>query len=198
MARAGKIECVRCGKEFSPSTPDRTMCSQCTRHVRAGGPVVMDRSLSFNRKMQKIAEPGKRWCSGCQKYRAEKFFGSNKEGFYSRCKPCHREQVRSAGLIRNYNITAAQYDEIKEEQGGKCAICQKATGASKSLAVDHDHSCCPQAGKSCGNCIRGVLCSSCNKLLGFAGDNPEFFLRAVEYLNDPPAQRIIGKVKPNV
>ena len=82
-----------------------------------------------------------------------------------------------------------QYDQLKEAQGGVCAICQKATGVRKKLAVDHDHK---------TEHVRGLLCGPCNKLLGFARDNPEFFRRAANYLENPPAFDVIGKVKPGV
>src|SRR4029077_2130187 len=38
-------------------------------------------------------------------------------------------------------------------------------GRGALLAVDHDHNCCPGA-HSCGKCIRGILCGTCNSALG--------------------------------
>lgn len=61
-------------------------------------------------------------------------------------------------------MSIEEYDELAEKQNGKCAIC-KQTPKTKLLAVDHDHSCCP-TNKTCGNCVRGLLCSSCNTALG--------------------------------
>jgi hypothetical protein len=190
------VDCRRCGKTFSPTKPEFDMCSQCRRHVQSGGPIEKDLALMTSRAKQKSSPAGKRWCSGCERYRAVKFFGKSGSGYYSRCKPCAKSQGRASSLPRKYNITIQQYEEIKKVQGGVCAICNVATGASKSMAVDHDHSCCP-AGGSCGSCVRGVLCASCNKMLGFARDSQEFFERAIEYLRNPPASRVIGRVKPD-
>lgn len=50
-----------------------------------------------------------------------------------------------------------------QEQGGVCAICKQPPRRNK-LHVDHDHSCCPGK-RSCGRCIRGLLCASCNSKL---------------------------------
>lgn len=102
-----------------------------------------------------------------------------------------RERSRASRLERDFGITDDDYAAVKAEQGGKCAICQMATGATKALAWDHDHSCCP-APPTCGRCGRGCLCSPCNQLLGRAGDNPEFFRRAIEYLKNPPARRVLS------
>lgn len=63
-------------------------------------------------------------------------------------------------------------------QGGACAICRRATGKTRRLAVDHDH----QSGQ-----VRGLLCKPCNRLLGHARDDVEFFERAGDYLSEPPA-----------
>jgi hypothetical protein len=190
-----QIDCIRCGKKFTPrGTKHEQKCSQCRRHVRSGGPKERNSRLAHNREQQAKAPEGKRWCAGCERYRAIKFFGQYREKGvqkrYSRCKPCFREQGRASMLTKKYNITAAEYEAIKDFQGGKCAICQKATGASRSLAVDHDHSCCPSGG-SCGKCVRGTLCSTCNKLLGFARDDISMFIRAIDYLNYPPAKVVL-------
>lgn len=68
-------------------------------------------------------------------------------------------------LWNNYHITAERYLEMLETQGGVCAICQKPPGV-KRLHVDHDHACCPRTSRSCGKCVRGLLCFRCNTVTG--------------------------------
>lgn len=85
-------------------------------------------------------------------------------------------------LRRTYNITAADYWAMYERQGKACAWCQRANGRTKRLAVDHDHACCPGP-RSCGACVRGLLCGPCNQHVGYVGDSPAAMARMVGYLS---------------
>ena len=82
----------------------------------------------------------------------------------------------------HYHLTLEKYTQMLEDQDGKCAICKQKT--EKSLHIDHDHSCCPERGKSCGKCIRGLLCDSCNNGLGRFKDSTEILQAAIEYLTE--------------
>lgn len=89
------------------------------------------------------------------------------------------------------------YERLYEAQGGVCALCRRATGRTKRLAVDHDHTCC--AGKeSCGRCVRGLLCGPCNDVLAVARDSADYFLGAIAYLAQPPAKAVINAAVPRV
>lgn len=96
-------------------------------------------------------------------------------------------------LKATYNLSAEQYWAIYDYQGGACAICGWATGASKKLSVDHDHACC-DGPKSCGKCVRGILCSNCNVYLGRTRDNPDAWMRGYKYLKRPPAQSVLNSL----
>jgi hypothetical protein len=102
-----------------------------------------------------------------------------------------RERARAARLERVYSISAEIYQELYKAQGGQCAMGCGATGKTKALAVDHDHSCCPGP-TSCGKCIRGLLCGPDNQLLGRFRDDPERFRAAIEYLLNPPSRRVLS------
>ena len=75
-------------------------------------------------------------------------------------------------LRRRYGLTLGQYDALLLAQHGQCAICASTVAGKngQKFAVDHDHKCCPGP-QSCGRCIRGLLCRSCNALLGHARDS---------------------------
>ena len=71
---------------------------------------------------------------------------------------------------------------MAEAQNGGCAICGGAPKDGPSLHVDHDHACCPGRKKSCGLCLRGLLCEDCNRVLGMFGDDIARFEAAIGYL----------------
>lgn len=80
------------------------------------------------------------------------------------------EERQTYWLRFKFNITLDQYQEMLEAQGGVCAICKQPEsvqkdGSVRALAVDHDHSCCP-GDRSCGRCVRALLCNLCNHAVG--------------------------------
>lgn len=89
---------------------------------------------------------------------------------------CRKRTLKSV-----YGLTLEEYDRILDNQGGVCAICHQPPG-SVPLCVDHDHSCC-SGGRSCGKCVRGLICRDCNEMLGHADDNIDRIRMAIEYLN---------------
>jgi hypothetical protein len=103
-----------------------------------------------------------------------------------------RLAAKEKRVEETYGLTPEKYDALYAAQGGRCFICQRATGTGKvRLSVDHDHSCCPDS-KSCGACVRGLLCRPCNRdVLGHLRDEVAAFKRAIDYLSDPPAKRVL-------
>lgn len=91
------------------------------------------------------------------------------------------EYQRVARLRRRYGIEVADYDRLREEQKGCCAICGRSDPIGRVsewtqdywLAVDHDH----ETGE-----VRGLLCTTCNSGLGQFYDDPELLRKAIAYL----------------
>lgn len=93
-------------------------------------------------------------------------------------------------IFKTYGITAEQYWSLFRYQGGKCFICQRATGKRRRLSVDHDH----KTGK-----VRGLLCNPCNRdVLGHLRDSVAALERAVTYLKHPPADQVLTPIQVRV
>lgn len=106
-----------------------------------------------------------------------------------------REEAWARRIHEIYGITADFYRQLLAFQGGTCAICQRATGAIKRLAVDHDHKQAVLDGHAvdhgCPNCVRGLLCSTCNRnVLGHLRDDPTALQRAIDYLASWPSRHV--------
>lgn len=121
-------------------------------------------------------------CMTCNEEKMESEFYVNvvdgKKFLRGECKPCL--QLRQAA--GRFNIPLAKLKEMYVLQNFKCKICKKECDRYKNLSIDHDHKCCPENGKSCGLCVRGLLCSNCNHGLGNFKDDPKLLLNAIEYL----------------
>ena len=106
------------------------------------------------------------------------WYYKNQDKVLSRKKKARQEdpdKFLNWRLKTRYGITLAEWDVLFEKQSGRCVICQRHSAElDRKLVVDHNH----KTGE-----IRGLLCADCNLALGALRDNPENFLRAVDYLS---------------
>jgi hypothetical protein len=111
-------------------------------------------------------------CKTCRKEQNDKWKKQNPKYEHIRYwQNKDREQERH--LVRKYGISLEDYSNMLNRQNGKCAICGKPEPEKKRLDVDH----CHKTGR-----VRGLLCTSCNRVLGHAWDDPERLRRAADYL----------------
>lgn len=175
---------------------EKTICSmdECPYVVKAHGwcHKHYDRWLNHGDPLwtppvkMRPASPGHKWCLTCNlELPVIEFTNSNKnsDGLSSRCGECTWKWY----ITRQYNITVEWYQKQLIQQGGVCAICKRpetrvdSSGRIHRLSVDHDHACCADQ-KSCGKCVRGLICSNCNHALGNVYDDVETLLAMVDYL----------------
>ncbi len=98
------------------------------------------------------------------------------------CRECARANMVTQN-VKRYGISKINFEALIEAQDSRCAICKgKFWDEVSSPHIDHDHACCNEQMRSCGKCIRGLLCRGCNQVLGCAKDNIETLKAATKYL----------------
>jgi hypothetical protein len=191
------MTCNHCAAAFvTPTGRPRSYCSARCKNA-AGARMRRARNAARTHRQ----------CYRCKATKPASDFGSPSHTY---CRPCHNDYHRTAAAAVPADIKAARRrrsyaqedparraanrllwkwgltdDAVAERlaaQGGRCAICPaREPGGRGGWHVDHDHACCP-AGRSCGRCIRGLLCTRCNVGLGNFRDDPELLHRAAAYL----------------
>lgn len=123
---------------------------------------------------------GNKFCTVCTKWVPISRFsahGKTLDKLQTVCNDC----TSLKRTVNNYGLTAIDIIAMLEAQGG-CAICgAKEPTRNQGWHVDHDHRCCSGV-KTCGKCVRGVLCAGCNQGLGQFEDDPKRLLSAIAYL----------------
>ena len=118
----------------------------------------------------------------CKQWQQENRERVNENQRRLRESPERKRRERSNHLVRTHGITIEDYDRMLAEQGGGCAICHRPPRDDISLHVDHDHE---------TGAIRGLLCFSCNNLLGDVRDDMSLLLAAAEYLWEHKRLRLV-------
>ena len=134
-------------------------------------------------------------CTCCGQYKREIDFKKDsrtKTGLASICKKCaavksklfYKENTpeydavkRREKIVKVYGLTLDDYDEMYEQQEGRCKICgiEEKYVSKQRFHIDH----CHETGR-----VRGLLCSKCNKGLGLFKDNANFLREAAKYIED--------------
>lgn len=92
---------------------------------------------------------------------------------------------------RTYNLSIETYQLLQQLS---CA-CGKEFNSENRPFVDHDHRCCSSV-KSCGKCVRGLLCRTCNMVLGLYKEDMNLLPRHLqEYLTSYKIMRRPGALK---
>lgn len=125
-----------------------------------------ERARDYAKKHQKgRAEYSKKWCMLNKEHvkrTRKKYYKKNKN------------RIFLWYLKRYYDLTFDQYNMILKNQKFCCGICKKKYEPNdQKFHIDHNHD---------TNTVRGVLCRSCNHLLGCAKDSTDILYKAIRYL----------------
>lgn len=83
------------------------------------------------------------------------------------CSVRRKERSKEYQIKVKYGITLNEFNELLAAQGGTCKLCKREV---EEFCVDHDHKCCPGV-KTCGQCLRGIICHLCNGFIGHIENN---------------------------
>lgn len=119
-----------------------------------------------------------------------------KDGYRNVCKRCHTDYMMSyyrknpdknkekikintfnKSAWNRHKISKKDYEDLLAKYNGKCHACKERL----ATCIDHDHNCCDSQ-RSCGNCIRGVLCNQCNTALGLLNDKKKYIIGLLNYI----------------
>lgn len=145
-----------------------------------------------------LHEAGNKRCTCCGETKPFSEFHrrpDRKLGYDARCKACRsadsrrrnadpekQARQRALHLAYRFGLSVDQYNDMLAAQGGVCPICLRSPeNLTQPFHVDHDHRCCP-GDKTCGQCLRDLLCFNCNVALGSIRDSLETAERLVTYL----------------
>jgi hypothetical protein len=123
------------------------------------------------------AELRLRECRTCSLMKEQKEFHRISRGKATTqpdCRQCRSDYEFARGLMRNYGMTVAEYNDLLEQQNHCCDCCGRHKSLFKRrLHVDHNH----ETGE-----IRALLCTICNPLIGYAQEDIEMLEKAGAYL----------------
>lgn|SRR5260221_3465328 len=135
----------------------------------------------------RLARKGRAYCKECQKEYSDTLLAREDRlcpgpGSGVRCgnfcparKTCCSHCTHERYILIQFGLSSVEYREIKKAQNNVCALCMDPPPNTHPfrLVVDHNH----ETGR-----VRALLCSPCNKMLGFARDSLEILDRAAVYL----------------
>lgn len=178
--------CPRCNltkprTEFRPRRSNEdyvnSYCAKCDKEYNDE---QNSKKPSRQRVLQKrkLLEEGKQKCTLCQQIMSLENFSINKSsstGYQWTCRKCTGIKSR----LKIYKLSTDEYHAKLQSQNHICAICK----LKEPLCIDHNRACC-NSKTSCGNCVRGLLCITCNTLLGFSYDDVTILQSAISYLKE--------------
>ena len=144
---------------------DTKICNSCK----------VEKSLGEYHFSSRVEQKRKNTCKQCQASYFKRYKERNQAELRRKWREASKkyytpENARRKHLSR-YGMTTEDYDNMYDDQDGKCAICKRAI----QLVVDHCH--------DSGN-VRGLLCNGCNLGIGYFEDSPDRLIGAIKYINN--------------
>lgn len=132
------------------------------------------KELELFAKGAKYADGRRGTCKSCHAAYMKKYYENN----YDQVLKNRRLNGKSDPNWKRHKITEEHFSSMISLFDGKCHACK----VNDAVNIDHDHNCC-ETSRSCGKCVRGVLCHHCNSALGLLKDDREKILKLLKYVD---------------
>ena len=164
-------------------TEEKTVCKKC-RIAKLNNEFYISKPREGIRQKKNGLDS---WCKECHREKAREWNSNNKEkklqyfrewyarhgnAYYQERKSLFAKRAFESKLKTQFGITSDDWEAMFQAQKGCCGICGKLS-AKRRLCVDHCHR---------TNKVRGLLCNSCNRGLGYLGDDIERLQKSITYL----------------
>lgn len=160
-------ECVECRRL---KNTDRAVRKKYTDRINAKRRHQWANDPEYRARVQ---EKNRKWYNDnkdkINKARRERW-ANDPEWREERLAPRRGRCQKASNLKHLYGLSVEEYNEMKENQNHRCAICQKKT----DLCVDHCHN---------KGHVRALLCRKCNTGLGCFDDDQMLLDAAADYLH---------------
>lgn len=158
------INCKRCGTILT--TKNWQPCRQKVNYKVCAFCMNLKSDLWKKNNPDKVKAQKSKWVS------------ENKDKVKEHSKRVSTQSRRKHVVKLYYGLSWEEYENLYLTSQGACSICSKPLSLLKeehkeTAHVDHCHT----TGK-----IRGILCRSCNRGIGYLNDSPERLHKAAEYL----------------
>jgi hypothetical protein len=130
---------------------------------------VIKEDFSFRKRENTLRS----YCRDCENFSYREYYKKNKASLLEVKKnynKLNKEKNKFRDIKKLYGLSKESYNLMLTAQKGLCYICKN---AMKKICIDH----CHNTGK-----VRGLLCNSCNILLGHAKDDISLLSTASLYL----------------
>lgn len=108
----------------------------------------------------------------------------------------HRAVSAQWSREARYGLPPGGFAAMLAAQDHRCLVCRSLEpGGRGAFHVDHDHACCPGR-RSCGKCVRGLLCARCNIAAGLLLDSPEIAFSMARFLSGQTVEPVANDQGP--
>jgi len=182
-------KCSRCGgmKPLAEFSKRRGHLDGLNYYCKVCDKTIREERRAYHRENTALNVPLTKVCSHCKKEKTAAEFSEKSElpdGLNCNCKQCvqiyakewyaspmGKKSHRYSMVKRKYGLSAEQYDTLMQTKA--CMVCERNFSKTIKPHIDHDH----VTGR-----VRGLICASCNIVLGNARDSLDTLRNAIDYL----------------